>query len=145
MHLHHEIMKIYANIVHNLTINPSMFPNVWRVVQFLETHNSGRIIFDSKKWRDSGVCVSQNVEKECVCVCVCVCLTFRMCEWVIVGKRISSQSHASASLIFLYFWHNATPAHSALFPALQHQHLSIFPALVGLIDDPSGPALGNLT
>lgn len=45
---------------------------------------------------------------------------------------------------FLYFWHNATPAHSALFLALQHQHLSVFPALVGLIDDPSGAALGNL-
>lgn len=62
-------MKINADIVHNLTINPSVFPNVWRVVTFLETCNSGRIIFDSKKWRDSGVCVS-NVEKECVCVCL---------------------------------------------------------------------------
>lgn len=55
MHLHHEMMKINANIVHNLTINPSVFPTVWRVVTFLETHNSGRIIFDRKKWRDSGV------------------------------------------------------------------------------------------
>ncbi len=55
MHLHHEMMKINANIVHNLTINPSVFPSVWRVVTFLETHNSGRIIFDRKKWRDSDV------------------------------------------------------------------------------------------